>query len=119
MPNYKYILKGFLYFIVSLLLILILTSTLNYFDVIGYKTVYIISFIVLIIASLFSGYYLAKHSEQKGYLIGALMGTINILLLIILSLIFSKLSLISLLYYFILMLSSITGGIFGINHKKR
>ena len=74
---------------------------------------------MLIIASLFSGYYLAKHSEQKGYLIGALMGTINIFFLIILSLIFSKLSLISLLYYFILMLSSITGGIFGINHKKR
>ena len=51
--------------------------------------------------------------------VGALMGTINIFFLIILSLIFSKLSLISLLYYFILMLSSITGGIFGINHKKR
>ena len=119
MPNYKYILKGFLYFIVSLLIILILTSTLNYLDVIGYKTVYIISFIVLIIASLFSGYYLAKHKKKKGYLIGALMGTINIFFLIILSLIFSKISLISLLYYFILMLSSITGGIFGINHKKR
>lgn len=119
MPNYKYILKSFLYFIISLITILILTSTLNYFDIIGYKTVYIVSFIVLVISSLYSGFYLAKHSEQKGYLMGALIGIINIFFLIILSLIFSKLSVISLLYYLILLLSSITGGIFGINHIKK
>ena len=118
MPDYKYILKSFLYFIISMIIILVLTSTLNYFNLINYSTVYIISFIVLILSSLYSGYYIARHSYQKGYLMGSLTGAINVLFLIVLSLIFSKLSLISLLYYLILLLSSITGGIFGINHKK-
>ena len=46
MPDYKYILKSFLYFIISMIIILVLTSTLNYFNLINYSTVYIISFIV-------------------------------------------------------------------------
>ncbi len=118
MPNYKYILKSFSYFLISVLLTLILLSTLNYFNIISYKVVYIISFISVIASMFFSGYYLAKHSTKKGYLIGLLIGLALVLFMMILSLIIYKISWISLIYYLILLVSCITGGIFGINKNK-
>ena len=115
MPNYKYILKSFSYFLISILLTLILLSTLNYFNVISYKVVYIISFISVIVSMFFSGFYLAKHSTKKGYLIGLFIGIVLVLFMVILSLIIYKITWMSLIYYLILLVSCVAGGIFGIN----
>ena len=65
-----------------------------------------------------SGFYLAKKSENKGYLSGLIMGLSNVLLMVLLGIIFRSIpGITSIIYYSTLILSSVIGGMFGINRK--
>ena len=108
MKKFKNILKSFLIFIIPILISVFVFSTLNYFNIIGYKTLYIIIFIISLISSFLSGFYMGKHSDNKGLIRGMVVGLINSLFLL------RTLS----LNCFTSSLASISGGILGINKKK-
>ena len=65
-----------------------------------------------------ASYKLGTKSKQKGYLEGIKIGLIIIGLLIIIVLLLDKLNIKSLLYYLILLLTSILSSMIGINIKK-
>jgi putative membrane protein (TIGR04086 family) len=66
-----------------------------------------------------SGFKIGKQSEKRGYLSGIIIGSLNIILILLLALIFRSIpELKSLIYFMILLLSSTIGGMFGINKKK-
>lgn len=92
----------------------------NYFDLLSqgaYKTF----LIILVAISIFiSSFLLGKSSKKKGYLEGIKFGVISVLLMFVISYLAfdSNISISSLIYYLILIISSSIGAMFGINKKK-
>ncbi len=117
--KYKKFLINMAYFLLSIIVYLLVITTLAHFNVIGYKTVSLISFIYVIALFMFNGFILGKNSERKGYLSGLIIGLLNLTLILILAMIFRSFPEVkSLIYFIILLLSSTLGGMFGINFKK-
>ena len=92
----------------------------NYFDLIS-QEVYKTFLIILVAISIFiSSFLLGKSSKKKGYLEGIKFGVISVLLMFVISYLAfdSNISISSLIYYLILIISSSIGAMFGINKKK-
>lgn len=119
MKKFNNILINIGYFLISLIIYLIIITTFSYFNILSYKNICIISFIIINILFLINGFKLGKRSESKGYLSGIIMGLSLIILLLFLSIIFKSIpSLKSLIYFLTLIISSTIGGMFGINKRK-
>ena len=56
---------------------------------------------------------------KQGYVVGLKTGGLLILILVIINLFINKFSLLSIIYYMILLLCSTLGGILGINKKNK
>lgn len=107
------------YLLISMIIYLLLITILAHFNLITYKTVSIISFVFINLLFLFNGFKTGRRSERKGYLSGLIVGLISVLIMIFIGIIFSSpFSLKSLIYFAILILDSIVGGMLGINFKK-
>ena len=112
--------RGILYFYLILIGFIVFITTFNYFNIIDYKTLSIISFVFMIALFMLSGFLIAKKSNRNGYVNGLIMGIINIVLLLFLSLILGESPKLSVgIYFLILLLSSTIGGMFGINFKTK
>jgi len=72
------------------------------------------------ISMLVGGIYIGLRSKEKGYIEGLKIGLISIFILMILSIIMYKTNINSknIIYYLILLSSSILGSMIGINKKK-
>jgi len=70
--------------------------------------------------SFFAAFYAARKIKEKGYLIGLLTGLFVFITVVLISLLISKDSVTynTLFHFIIIMLSSITGGILGVNFKN-
>ena len=84
---------------------------------ISYSTIKTIVVILNIIFIFIISFNYAKNKEQKGIIIGLKTGIIYILILFILSLLFKTFRIISLIYYALILLSSILGSIISKNKK--
>lgn len=114
------ILKNIAIFFLAILVYLVFLTTLNYLEIISPKVLSVISFIFITILFMYSGFYLASKSENKGYLSGLIMGEINIGLLFLISLILQcNIKFNMFLYFLILVLASTMGGMFGINFNNK
>lgn len=113
-------LKSFALILISFLLFSILIGTLNYFNILGNNSVKIFELIATILSMVLGGIYLGKNSSKKGFLEGLKIGGATIIILFIFGyLAFDKgFSFSSLLFYTILLISSVLGSIFGINKKS-
>ena len=110
--------KCLIYFVIILILYILIMSIFEYFNIFSYKVINIINYIFMILLFTFVGFKLSKYEGKRGYLNGFLISLILIITFILLSLIWSKFSLPRIVYYLSLILSSITGGIIGIQNKK-
>ncbi len=120
MEKIKKYIKPIIYFYITLLSYLIIITTLNYFNIVNYKTVSLISFIVTILLFMMVGFMSALRSNKKGYINGLIVGGFNIILFLFLAFILGtnpKLNIV--IYFLILLLSSTIGGMFGINYKNK
>lgn len=120
----KYLKKlgiSFLYIIGSILVLTFITTLFSYFNIMSDKITSIIKIIIPIISMLIGGFYIGKKSLKKGFLEGLKLGSIFSIILII----FNYLALDNsfkfkyLLFYIILIISSILGSMIGINRKKQ
>jgi len=117
MKYLKKLLKGFLFTIVSFLLLTFIFTTLNYFNIINIKVMEICKIIIPLFSLALSGYIMGKGSEKNGWLEGLKIGLIIVLIIVIGNLIFSKLILKDFIFYILLLMGSMLGGMFGINRK--
>lgn len=117
MKYLKKLLKGFLFTIVSFLLLTFIFTTLNYFNIINIKVMEICKIIIPLFSLALGGYIMGKGSEKNGWLEGLKIGLIIVLLIVIGNLIFSKLILKDFIFYILLLMGSMLGGMFGINRK--
>ena len=120
----KYLKKlgfSFLYIIGTILISTFIITLLNYFNIISDKVISIFKILIPILSLFIGGFYIGKRSNNKGYLEGLKLGLIfSIFLLIFNFLAFSNsFKLKYLLFYIIIITSSILGSMIGINRKKR
>lgn len=119
LKKYKDLLKIIGKFFISLFIYLIIITIFAYFNIISYNVVSVLSFIFMILLFLISGFKTGKISEKKGFISGLFIGIVITFILLLLSLIFKSFpTLKSLLYFFILIISSVIGGMIGINKKN-
>ena len=114
--------KYFFPFFYTLLIILLgalFSSILYYFDIIGDKLNTIILYLIGIIAIFTGALMLCRKIKQKGIIGGAIYFGIWFVIINIISLIIFKLkfSFNSFIYYFILLIFSIMGGVIGKNSQ--
>ena len=115
----KYVMP-FLYTIGILLIGTLITSTLYYFNILSDKIYSIFLYLISIIGILIGSIKFSKLLNKKGFINGTIYFLILFILMIVISLIIfkSKISTKSIIYYFILLIFSILGGIIGKNTKK-
>lgn len=93
-------------------------TTLNYFNLISGSFLSILEILIMIITLFTGGFLIGKNSKAKGWLEGLKVGAINIFIYFIINIIFIKeISFKVLLYYIILIICSILGGMIGISKK--
>ena len=120
----KYLKKlgfSFLYIIGTILISTFIITLFNYFNIISDKVISIFKILIPVISLFIGGFYMGKRSINKGYLEGLKLGMIFSLFLIIFNfLAFSNsFKLKYLLFYSIIIISSIFGSMIGINKRKK
>ncbi|MDO4963447.1 MAG: TIGR04086 family membrane protein [bacterium] len=119
----KYLKKvgiSFLYFLISLLVLTLILTIFSYYNIISYKISSIIKIIIPIISFLISGFYIGTNSNSKGYLEGIKLGGIISFIMIIFNFLAlnNSFKLKYLLFYLILIISSMVGSMIGVLKKK-
>ena len=118
--NLKKILNKFSIYFIFIGIILVSVLFLSLLNTLGISKIVtnILSIIIMIIIFLIMGFLKGKNSDKKGYLQGMKIGGILLLILIIMGIITFDFSFKSIIYYLILLLSSIFGSMIGINKKR-
>ena len=106
------------YFFTILLISTLIQTILYYFNILNTNIISIIKLLIPIISISIASYKLGTKSKQKGYLEGIKIGITIIGIFTIITLLTDKLSIKSLIYYLILIISSILSSMIGINKKK-
>jgi len=105
--------------VIMVLIFSFINTIFNYFDVYNYNVYVIISFIIVIISSLISGFIIGQRSLKRGWLEGIKLGLIIISMSLIVNL-FGKFifNLKTVIFYLVVFVSSILGSMVGIQKKK-
>lgn len=114
-------LKALLYIFISIIIFSFLLSTLNYFDFISSATLNVFQIISIISSMFVGGFFIGKNSSNKGYLQGLKIGGITLAILFLLNYLGfgNSLNINTILFYLIVMISSIAGSVVGINKNKQ
>lgn len=119
--NYiKKIGKSLLYVFVPILVIMFIFTILNYFNIMSYKVLNVMKYIVLIVSIFVGGFIFGKNSNNKGWLEGLKFGLIIVVILLLFNyLVFNMpFTIKALIYYGTVLATSILGSVLGINKKK-
>lgn len=113
-------LKSLLYILISIIAFGLFITILNYFNIISTNTCKYFKIISIIISFIIGGLYIGKRSSTKGYLEGLKISLSAIAILILLNYLgFDKsFSFKSIIFYIIIIISSVLGSITGINRRK-
>lgn len=107
------------YTLITIFILLILTTTLYYFNIINNGTYKVIKIVIVLLSMFINAFILGKDTDQKGYLEGLKLGIMIIPIFFILTLLTKQpLKLRILLYYLIIGITSIFGSMVGISRKK-
>ena len=119
MNNIKMYLTWIGIFVVYMLLISIILTTLNYFHIVYSKGSSVISLISMIIIFGIIGFKFGKRAIKKGYLEGIKIGSSLIFLFVVINILFFRdfFHFEQLIYYVVLLLSSTLGSMIGISNK--
>lgn len=119
MTYIKNLLKALLFNSLLILLLSFILTILYHTNIISNSIYRISCFIIPSITLFITTFLLGKKATKKGWLEGLKLGSLTILIfLIITSTTATNISLKISLYYFILLLVSITGAMIGINQKS-
>ena len=103
----------------ELFLLLFLITIFYYFNIINEKTFEILKLIILLFSIFINSFILGKNTKKKSYLEGIIYGSILITILLILTIIFSKVQIKLLVFYPLIFITSILGSMIGSIKKNR
>ena len=112
---------SFIYIISTLLILTLITTIFSYFNIFNDKVTSMVKIIIPIISMFIGGFFIGKNSNKKGFLEGLKLGVIFSIIIIIFNYLAFDYSfkIKYLLFYSILIISSIFGSMIGINRKKQ
>jgi len=113
----NYLFNIFIFFIIILIGTIFITL-FHYFSIFGDNIINTLKIINPIIAILVSSFRVGKSANKKGYLEGLKFGGIIIFLILLLSIIYKSFNIKSLIFYLILLISSMLGSMIGITKKR-
>ena len=115
----KKYLFSYLYTFGIMIVSFIVITLLNYFNIINTNTSDTLELISIIISIFIGSFRIGKNSSKKGYLEGINFSIIFILFILILNIIFiGKFDINLIIYYIIILISSIFSSMLGINLNK-
>jgi len=114
-------LKSFIISVFGLFIFLFLLTLLNYFNIINGSVLSVLEIIISVLALFVGGMFVGRGSNSKGYLHGIYLGIIISIIFLASSLIFFDYSfeIKSLLFYLILIVSSMIGAMVGISKVEK
>ena len=118
MSNLKKYLIHFFIVIISILLMTLITTIFYYLNIIPAKTYNLIKLITFLLTLFINSFILGKKAKNKGYIEGIKLASFIIIIFMIISLLLKSFSLKYILYYLIILTTSVFGGIVGISTKK-
>lgn len=119
MKKNNYYLLQILYFFISILVLSLFITVLNYFDILNGNLFKIIKFLIPIISSFIFSIKIGKKASKKGLIEGLKFGLILDILLLFINIIFiRKINIYTTILYLLIILLSTFGGILGKNKKK-
>lgn len=120
MANTIKYLKTLIYILVPILLLNTFLSLLYYFNLVGNGTINYLKLFIVAISMLIGGIYIGSKASKKGWLEGLKIGLEVIIILFVISyLAFDQgVNIKTVIYYFILLASSMLGSMVGINKRK-
>ena len=95
-----------------------LLTLLEYTGIISSNVLKVVFSIIIFLSFLIGGILFGKKSLQRGWWEGIKLSILNIFIVILLSLLFTKVSLNSTILYSIMFLATTIGSIIGVNLKK-
>lgn len=116
---FKNILKSLLVSVISILVLNLIITILNYISIINLNIINILKYIIPFISVFIGGLYIGKQSINKGWLEGLKLGILFVMILFIINLVFYDYNFKQIILYITVIMGSILGGIIGINKKQR
>lgn len=113
--NYLY---SILYFVSIVILGTLFITLFHYFSIFSIGTIGVMKMILSIIAVIVGSFLLGRKCSKKGYLEGLKFGGIIVLILLIINFIFNSLSYKSIIFFIIILASSMLGSMIGIQNKR-
>lgn len=111
--------KTLLFNIIELFLLLFLVTILYYFNLINEKTFEVLKLIILLVSIFINSFILGKNTKTKSYIEGIKYGILLITILLIITIIFSKIQIKLLIFYPLLLITSIFGSMIGSIEKNK
>lgn len=113
-------LKAFLYIFIPTIVITFILSILHYFNIVSSNVIDYLKLFTIILSLFIGGIYIGSNANSKGWLEGLKIGGIIIILLFVISYLgFDKeIDVKNIIYYILLLTSSIFGSMIGISRKK-
>ncbi len=116
----KIFFNALLYTFLYVIILTLIITILHYFNIINVTMLDIGKLITIAIAVIVGGFRVGKNSIKKGWLEGIKFALLVIVIFLILSLILNfNISLRTIIYYSIILISAMTGGMIGINRRKQ
>lgn len=119
--NYINILLGlFLQVAITLIAVSLFSIIINLSDI-DYKYSPVFGSVAVALGAFANAYFLSRKKKSKGYALGGLVGLITFIVVTLIGLIINDggITINTLFHLIIIMLSSITGGILGVNKKSK
>lgn len=113
----KNYLKYFSILLISIIIPIFILTIFNYFEIINNTN--ILKLIITLISIFINSFFLGKNSKSKGYIEGLKFGIIFIIFITLFNLILvNKFSLKIIIYYLLILITSMVGSTIGINKKN-
>lgn len=105
--------------VLELFLLLFLITILYYFNIINEKTFEVLKLIILLFSIFINSFILGKNTKKKSFIEGIIYGSILITILLIITIILSKIQIKLLIFYPLILITSILGSMMGSIKKNR
>lgn len=116
MNNLKKYFKPSVFFFSTVLIYILILSSLHHSGLLALAKISTVNFVIMAVLSFVGGLVLGKKASKNGYLEGLKFGGILAFILFILNVLFYRhFDLYVVLYYLVLLVSSVIGSMIGIN----
>ena len=105
--------KAIIFNIIELFILLFLITIFYYFNIINETTYNILKLIILLFSIFINSFILGKNTKNKSYKEGIIYGIILISILLLLTIVLSKIKIKLLIFYPLILITSILGSMIG------